>query len=213
MMTLAPNRLTEHLKKLDSLMTQTHPSCDALESEDADLHEELLYLFRHSDPSTVSSLLTEYPNLDLTTIMDENGNTLLHMVAGNGHLEMIQLLIQTILEYEQRMASTYTTEVIITSPNNRLLTYINTPNSSKNTPLHWAALNNHLDIVQYLYSQSADPLLKNEQGRTALEEAEGRGWEGVAKYLAAKMAIEVKRRGIEFDKYVLQDGEEEQFSE
>ena len=198
-------------------MTQTHPSCDVLESEDVDLHEELLYLFRHGDPSTVSSLLAEHPNLDLTTIIDENGNALLHMVAGNGHLEMIQLLIQNILDHEQRMAVTIptdTTEMTIASQSNRLLTYINTPNSSKNTPLHWAALNNHLDMVQYLYSQSADPLLKNEQGRTALEEAEGRGWEGVAKYLAAKMAIEVKKRGIEFDKYDLQDdGEDEQISE
>lgn len=94
--------------------------------------------------------------------------------------------------------------------NSQLASYISAPNASNNTPLHWAALNNHLNVVQYLYSQSADLLLKNDQGRTALEEAESRGWEEVARYLAAKMAVEVKKRGIEFEKYDMDDLQEEE---
>lgn len=196
-------------------MTQTvpSPSNSTMIDDFIDIQEELFYLFRHGDIPEISSLLTQRPSLDLTGITDENGNTLLHMVAGNGHLDLCKLLIQNVLEYEQRALTATnmdTTEVANTVQNSRLTNYINTPNASQNTPLHWAALNNHLLMVQYLYSQSADPLLKNDQGRTALEEAEGRGWEEVARYLAAKMAVEVKKRGIEFEKYDMEGLQEDE---
>lgn len=195
-------------------MTQTvPPSNDSAMTDDViDLPEELLYLSRHGDIPEISLLLAQNPNLDLTNIIDENGNTLLHMVAGNGHLDLCKLLIQHVLDYEQKaltVTNMDTTELPSTVQNSRLTNYINTPNTSKNTPLHWAALNDHLLMVQYLYSQSADPLLRNDQGRTALEEAESRGWEEVARCLAAKMAIEVKKRGIEFEKYDMDDLQEE----
>lgn len=219
-----PDRVTklhhfEELKHFPSFMTQTTlpSSSDSSTTEDfVDLHEELFYLSRHGDISELSSLLAQHPTLDITTITDENRNSLLHMVAGNGHLEVCKLLIQRALEHEQRAltaATMDTTEMTSMVQNSRLATLINPPNASSNTPLHWAALNNHLLVVQYLYSHSADLFQRNDQGRTALEEAEGRGWEEVARYLAAKMAVEVKKRGIEFEKYdmdSLQGGEEDE---
>ena len=173
------------------------------------------YLSRCGDLPELSSLLSQHSDLDLAKITDENGSTLLHMAAGNGHLEVCTLLIQRVIEHEQhRLTATASTAGAASMVQNSILpSYANAPNASSNTPLHWAALNNHLPTVQYLYSQSADPLLKNDQGRTALEEAESRGWEDVARYLAAKMAVEVKKRGIEFEKYdmdSLQEGEEDE---
>lgn len=196
-------------------MTQTtlpSPSDSGTTDDCIDLHEELLYISRHGDISELSSLLAQHPTLDITTITDENRNVLLHMVAGNGHLEVCKLLIQRVLEHEQRAltaATMNTTEMTSMAQNSRLAAFIDAPNASNNTPLHWAALNNHLLVVQFLYTQSADLLLKNDQGRTALEEAESRGWEEVARYLAAKMAVEVKKRGIEFEKYDMDSLQEE----
>ena len=47
----------------------------------------------------------------------------------------------------------------------------NIPNASKNTPLHWAALNGKKEIVQLLLDSKADPNIKNEFHRIPLEDA------------------------------------------
>ena len=49
---------------------------------------------------------------------------------------------------------------------------INTPNIYGNRPLHYAALNGHLDTVKVLVAAGADISLKNEVGRDAVFEAE-----------------------------------------
>lgn len=46
-------------------------------------------------------------------------------------------------------------------------------NASGNTPLHWAALNGHLEVVKVLVmSANADPTITNEAGHDAVYEAE-----------------------------------------
>ena len=88
---------------------------------------------------------------------------LLHMVAGNGHLEVCKLSHPKGLDHEQRALTATTidtTEMTSMVQNSRLASFIDAPNASNNTPLHWAALNNHLLVVQFLYSQSADLIAK-----------------------------------------------------
>lgn len=63
---------------------------------------------------------------------------------------------------------------------------INLPNSSGNTPLHWAALNGHLDAVKFLISSGADPAVRNQAGHDAVFEAEKSGKEEVVRWLLSE---------------------------
>ena len=57
-------------------------------------------------------------------------------------------------------------------------------NSSGNTPLHWAALNGHLDIVKLLIERGgAEPTVANNAGHNVLFEAQSANKEDVAKFL------------------------------
>jgi hypothetical protein len=54
--------------------------------------------------------------------------------------------------------------------------FINYRNYTGNTPLHWAALNTHLDCVKVLIEAGADISLKNDAGHDALFLAERADW-------------------------------------
>lgn len=60
---------------------------------------------------------------------------------------------------------------------------INLPNKSGNTPLHWAALNGHLDAVKILIGAGAIPAIRNTAGHDAVYEAERNGKQDVVEWL------------------------------
>lgn len=53
-----------------------------------------------------------------------------------------------------------------------MLTIVNSQNKAGNTPLHWAALNGHLEAVKVLLEQGSDPTITNQRGHDAVYEAE-----------------------------------------
>lgn len=53
-----------------------------------------------------------------------------------------------------------------------MLAVLNTRNAAGNTPLHWAALNGHLECVKVLVDAGADPTITNNAGHDAVYEAE-----------------------------------------
>ncbi|GAM36166.1 ankyrin repeat protein [Talaromyces pinophilus] len=57
-----------------------------------------------------------------------------------------------------------------------LASFLNYRNYTGNTPLHWAALNTHLDCVKALVEAGADISLKNDAGHDALFLAERADW-------------------------------------
>jgi ankyrin repeat protein len=50
----------------------------------------------------------------------------------------------------------YIIEQLSTLPEKKRIELINTKNDQGNTPLHWAALNGHLEVVQILVKNGAD---------------------------------------------------------
>lgn len=75
-----------------------------------------------------------------------------------------------------------TTLVSALSPTEQALTadevkaVVNRRNHSGNTPLHWAALNTHLECVKLLVDAGADVSIKNEAGLDAIFLAERTDW-------------------------------------
>lgn len=57
--------------------------------------------------------------------------------------------------------------------------FINCRNNSGNTPLHWAALNTHLECVKALVEAGADLDIKNDAGHDAVFLAERTAWAAV----------------------------------
>jgi hypothetical protein len=90
---------------------------------------------------------------------DAGGNTALHRAAGNGHADIISLLIE------------------------RGAAFV--ANSNGNTPLHWAALNGHAAAVSALLEkfEDADVLAMNAFGKSALTDAINGGHEEIARLI------------------------------
>lgn len=96
---------------------------------------------------------------------------LLHYPAANGNLEIVTYLLERL--HTQPMNPSLTngggSSSALTTQSSGL---VNHQNVSGNTPLHWAALNGHLEIVKALVKAGADPTIVNEAGRDAVVEAE-----------------------------------------
>ncbi|KAL2010484.1 hypothetical protein VTN00DRAFT_6291 [Thermoascus crustaceus] len=88
------------------------------------------------------------------------GACLLHWPAANGNVEILTYLLQT----------------LASDGPNELPSLINHRNNSGNTPLHWAALNTHLDCVKALVEAGADIDIKNDTGHDAVFLAERTAW-------------------------------------
>lgn len=58
--------------------------------------------------------------------------------------------------------------------------FVNHRNHSGNTPLHWAALNTHLECVKGLVEAGADVAIKNDAGHDAVFLAERAAWSAAA---------------------------------
>ncbi|KAJ9240294.1 hypothetical protein DTO169E5_4082 [Paecilomyces variotii] len=86
------------------------------------------------------------------------GACLLHWPAANGNVEILSYLLTALSS--------------ASSPSS----IINHRNHSGNTPLHWAALNTHLDCVKALVEAGADIDIKNDAGHDAVFLAERTAW-------------------------------------
>ncbi|GFG11670.1 ankyrin repeat-containing protein YAR1 [Aspergillus udagawae] len=95
-----------------------------------------------------------------------SGSCLLHFPAANGNAEILNYLLATLSA--QSSAAPLSAEKIAAVINHR--------NHSGNTPLHWAALNTHLECVKALVEAGADIAVKNDAGLDAIFLAERTAW-------------------------------------
>ncbi|KAJ3752481.1 ankyrin repeat-containing domain protein [Lentinula raphanica] len=138
-------------------------------SEDKD---ELFLSCRYGDLEDVQEYIQKFGPESLSEIRDDNGNTILHMISGNGHTDLLKHLLPLV------------------SPS-----LLSTPNNAGSTPLHWAALNSHLSIIKELVLFPSGPGvdlidIKNSAGHSPLAEAELAGWQEGAKWLVEVMNLE-----------------------
>jgi hypothetical protein len=134
--------------------------------------DDLIYFSRTDDlPSLRSTLetISSTHNSPLSTILasaidiDAEGlgsqSCLLHWPAANGNLRILRYLLSLVPPKD-------------VAADKSVPTLVNHRNVNGNTPLHWAALNAHLECVKVLVAAGADAGIVNAVGHDALFEAE-----------------------------------------
>ncbi|EDQ99469.1 uncharacterized protein LACBIDRAFT_256143 [Laccaria bicolor S238N-H82] len=133
--------------------------------------DDLLLSCRYGDLEEVESFVKTHGQISLAEIRDENGNCILHMVCGNGHIDILEHLLPIIPP-----------------------SLLSAQNSSGSTALHWAAVNSHLEVAQKLvgfpHGPGVDLIdIKNKAGHSPLAEAELAGWDEGAKWFVQVMNL------------------------
>ncbi|KAF2125359.1 ankyrin, partial [Dothidotthia symphoricarpi CBS 119687] len=147
-------------------------------SLDEETIDDILYFARANEASELSTLLTDLATTTkasqadiLAAVIDSNSkNSPLHYAAGNGHDEIVKILLST------------------PSP------ILNATNESGNTALHWASLNGHLPSVKLLVEAGADVTIINSAGHDAVFEAEINDKNDVVDWLLG--AVEALEKGV-----------------
>ncbi|KAG8907061.1 hypothetical protein FRB99_005438 [Tulasnella sp. 403] len=134
--------------------------------------EELLLSCRYGELDEVREFVDTFGKEHLSSVRDENGNTVLHMTCGNGHTALLEYLLPLVPPELLSVA-----------------------NNSRSTPLHWATTNKHMDVIQRLVRFPGGPgaLLidqKNQAGLTAVGEAELVEWNEGARWLVSQMDLD-----------------------
>ncbi|BCS28802.1 ankyrin repeat domain-containing protein [Aspergillus puulaauensis] len=128
-----------------------------------------------ADLATLSSTYNVKQSVIIASAIDTapeeeggSGCCLLHYPAANGNADILMKLTTTLV------SALSPTEQALTA--DEVKAVVNRRNHSGNTPLHWAALNTHLECVKLLVDAGADVSIKNEAGLDAIFLAERTDW-------------------------------------
>ncbi|KEF54931.1 uncharacterized protein A1O9_09374 [Exophiala aquamarina CBS 119918] len=179
--------------------------------------DDLIYFSRVGDLESLKASITELcsthlcaPSVIVATAIDidDEGlgsqSSLLHYPAANGNLEIVTYLLSLLAPSESLHGSPSGTTADKSAPQ-----LVNHRNVSGNTPLHWAGVNGHLEVVKKLVLAGADPTIVNAAGRDAVVESEASAKEG-----AAECAVWLLKNCEDLEKGVAGgDGEQEQEAE
>jgi len=154
----------------------------------ADEIDDLLYFTRVNEAQDLHQTLTELSqkyNCEARDILEEcidpeTGNSVLHYCSANGLAELLRTLLSQLKAGKLNGKAADRVQLI------------NRQNQQGNSPLHWAAYNGHLAVVEALVDGGADMWVKNGAGHLAMFEAERADKSEVVQYL-----LEVGGRAVE----------------
>lgn len=179
-----------------------------------DDRDELLLSCRYGDLEDIQAFVDRHGASSLAEIRDHNQNTVLHMASANGHLGMASFTRLESIEVGElimgRWADVLKYLLPLVPPS-----LLSAQNTAGSTPLHWAAVNAHLEIAKALIEFPDGPGvnlidIKNEAGHSPLAEAEYAGWDEGAKYLVGVMNLDAEKADKEEGEgdAVLEEGQE-----
>ncbi|TFK44986.1 hypothetical protein BDQ12DRAFT_621534, partial [Crucibulum laeve] len=139
--------------------------------------DELLLSCRYGDLEDVQQFVKDFGEQCLADVRDDNENCILHMICGNGHIDTLEYLLPIIPP-----------------------SLLSSQNQSGSTPLHWAAVNTHLNVAKKLVGFKDGPGvdlidIKNTAGHSPLAEAELAGWDEGAKWMVEVMNLGPEKLG------------------
>lgn len=109
-------------------------------------------LFSYRKVDELRDYLGNNPDIDIITLNDSQGNTVLHQLAYEGHLEIIKVLVEEVRRFLQKKA--VKKGVYYSRDDNKEITnWMNQKNNEGFTPLIYASYSGHIDIIRYLVEE------------------------------------------------------------
>ena len=183
-----------------------------INSKDSNGNTPLHYAVSNNHLEVVSYFINEQQCDTMTK--DNDSNTPLHIACQNRHIDVVQYLLSTgkvnplaknkhgkppmlKIEYRRRLPMLHLaahqgwTDIAID-----LITKYkcdtNSKDSNERTPLHYAVINNHLEVVRYFINeQHCDPMTRDNDGNTPLHIACRYGNANVVQYLLSTGKVDV----------------------
>ncbi len=130
-------------------------------------------------------------NADINSVIDENGSTILHIVATNGYLEEVKIFLEAKANVNSKNVK-FETPIILAAREAHFETVqqlikkganINDKDEDGITPLHLAAWKGHFEIVQLLIEKGANINDKDKDAWTPLHLAAENGHFGILQLL------------------------------
>ncbi|QLG70724.1 hypothetical protein HG535_0A06660 [Zygotorulaspora mrakii] len=151
-------------------------STEPLDQEDQDA---IILDARAGDLESLKEIFSTliHPSLITSCECTTSRSSPLHMAAGNGHLEVVRYLLESVKSNAKDASA--------------LKCFVNKKNETGNTALHWASLNDKLEVVELLCNEyEADPFIRNSFGHDAIFEAENAGNEAIENFYLKKYDVE-----------------------
>ena len=149
-------------------------------------NEQIFVVAQSGDMEKMKEMLKDNPGLVFAK--DRGGMTPLHLAAFCGQKDMAELLLahQKSFDIFDATAGGSLEKIKSLLKENPDLFFAKDTNSF--TPLHWAAMSGHGDLVEFLLANKADVNARDNIGRSALHFAAQNGWADVVELLLTNKA-------------------------